>query len=127
VRRIQTSHILKDSAQTGAEIVDIGYNFLIGGDGNVYEGTGWDVMSSHKRPEGVLGISFIGNFNKRELTDGQIGAAKELLALGVRLSKLSPFYMLIAHNQTADTDSPGRNVVKVIQKWPHWSPTYQMA
>jgi N-acetylmuramoyl-L-alanine amidase len=107
--------------------VDIGYNFLIGGDGNVYEGRGWDAMSFHKRPEGVLGISFIGNFDKRELTDGQIGAAEELLALGVRLRKLSPFYVLIAHNQTTDTDSPGRNVVKVIKRWPHWSPTYQMA
>jgi N-acetylmuramoyl-L-alanine amidase len=127
VRRIQMTHIVKNSASTGERTVDIGYNFLIGGDGNVYEGTGWDVMSFHKRPEGVLGISFIGNFNKRELTDRQIGAAKELLALGVRLGKLSAFYVLIAHNQTTDTDSPGRNVVKVIEKWPQWSPTYRTA
>jgi N-acetylmuramoyl-L-alanine amidase len=127
VRRIQTGHIGKKGAQTGAEIADIGYNFLIGGDGNVYEGRGWDAMSFHKRPEGVLGISFIGNFHKHELTDGQIEAAQELLALGVKLGKLSPFYVLIAHNQTRDTDSPGKNVVKVIEKWPHWSPTYRIA
>jgi N-acetylmuramoyl-L-alanine amidase len=121
------SHIGKTDARTGAEIVDIGYNFLIGGDGSVYEGTGWDAVSFHKRPEGVLGISFIGNFNKHTLTDGQIEAAEELLALGVKLEKLSVFYALIAHNQTSDTDSPGTNVVKVIQKWPHWSPMYRIA
>lgn len=126
VRRIQTGHIGKKGARSGAEIVDIGYNFLIGGDGNVYEGRGWDAMSFHKRPEGVLGISFIGNFNKHELTDGQIEAAQELLALGVKLEKLSPSYVLIAHNQTIDTDSPGQNVIKVIEKWPHWSPTYRI-
>lgn len=119
-------HTGKKGAQTGAEIVDIGYNFLIGGDGNVYEGRGWDAMSFHKRPEVVLGISFIGNFNKHELTEGQIEAAQELLALGVKLKKLSPFYVLIAHNQTIATDSPGQNVVKVIEKWPHWSPTYRI-
>lgn len=26
---------------------DIGYNFLIGGDGNVYEGRGWGVVGAH--------------------------------------------------------------------------------
>lgn len=26
---------------------DIGYNFLIGGDGNVYEGRGWDTTGAH--------------------------------------------------------------------------------
>jgi hypothetical protein len=26
---------------------DIGYSFLIGGDGNVYEGRGWDRVGSH--------------------------------------------------------------------------------
>lgn len=53
---IQTSHIGREGARTGAEIVDEGHYFLIGGDGNVYEGRGLDAMSFHKRPEGVLGI-----------------------------------------------------------------------
>lgn len=43
---------------------DIGYNFLIGGDGNVYEGRGWRKMGSHTygyNRKG-LGISFVGTF-----------------------------------------------------------------
>lgn len=126
MQQIQLSHIGKKGARTGASIVDIGYNFLIGGDGNVYEGRGWDVMSFHRTPEGVLGISFIGNYYKYELTYGQIEAAQELIALGVKLEKLSPSYILIAHNQTMLTNSPGQNVVKVIEKWPHWSPNYRI-
>ncbi len=31
----------------GRKYCDIGYNFLIGGDGNVYEGRGWDRQGSH--------------------------------------------------------------------------------
>jgi N-acetylmuramoyl-L-alanine amidase len=125
VRIIQLGHIGKRGARTGTDIVDIGYNFLIGGDGNVYEGRGWDVTSFHRIPESVLGISFIGDFDKHELTYGQIEAAKELLALGVKLKKLSPSYILIAHSQTTLTKSPGKNVMEVIRTWPHWSPTYR--
>ena len=26
---------------------DIGYSFLVGGDGNIYEGRGWDIIGAH--------------------------------------------------------------------------------
>jgi N-acetylmuramoyl-L-alanine amidase len=132
VRQIQLRHMGKRGMQTDtvdigyADTVDIGYNFLIGGDGNVYEGRGWNVMSFHRTPEGVVGISFIGNYKKDELTYEQIEAAQELLALGVKLEKLSPSYLLIAHYQIILTNSPGQNVVRVIEKWPHWSPSYRI-
>lgn len=43
---------------------DIGYNFLIGEDGNVYEGRGWDVKGAHSRPYNgkSIGICVIGDF-----------------------------------------------------------------
>ncbi|GAB0089313.1 Peptidoglycan recognition protein [Sergentomyia squamirostris] len=45
---------------------DIGYNFLIGGDGNVYEGRGWNKVGAHTygyNRKG-FGISFVGCFMK---------------------------------------------------------------
>lgn len=46
---------------------DIGYNFLIGEDGNVYEGRGWGVKGAHfpaYNPRS-LGICFIGSFDSK--------------------------------------------------------------
>ena len=43
---------------------DIGYSFLIGGDGNVYEGRGFGTKGSHSYcyNQYAYGIAFIGNF-----------------------------------------------------------------
>ena len=44
---------------------DIGYNFLIGGDGVIYEGRGWNTVGAHATSwnSKSLGISFMGNYN----------------------------------------------------------------
>ena len=44
---------------------DIGYNFLIGGDGQVYEGRGWNTVGAHATNwnSKSIGISFMGNYN----------------------------------------------------------------
>ena len=41
VRGIQDWHI------NGNGWCDIGYSFLVGGDGNIYEGRGWDEIGAH--------------------------------------------------------------------------------
>jgi N-acetylmuramoyl-L-alanine amidase len=42
---------------------DIAYNFLVGGDGETYEGRGWDVQGAFAKEfnNRSLGIAFIGN------------------------------------------------------------------
>lgn len=46
---------------------DIGYNFLVGEDGNVYEGRGWGVKGAHSIPYNgkSMGICMIGNFESK--------------------------------------------------------------
>jgi hypothetical protein len=46
---------------------DIGYNFLIGEDGNVYEGRGWDSVGAHAPGYNTqsIGVCLIGNFNSK--------------------------------------------------------------
>ena len=58
VRAIQDLHI------DGNSWNDIGYSFLIGGDGNVYEGRGWNVQGAHTQGFNDVGygIDFMGNF-----------------------------------------------------------------
>jgi N-acetylmuramoyl-L-alanine amidase len=107
------------------EMPDIGYNFVAGGDGNVYEGRGWDATSMHtgfvKRCN--IAISFIGNFVHDTPTNGQIEAVKELIELGVRLGKVDENYKLVSMNESMNTLSPGVGVYDVISKWPRfWRP-----
>lgn len=46
---------------------DIGYNFLIGGDGRIYEGLGFGIRGEHapRYNSQSIGIAFIGNFQSK--------------------------------------------------------------
>ncbi|XP_017122120.1 peptidoglycan-recognition protein LC isoform X7 [Drosophila elegans] len=101
----------------------VGYNFLVGGDGRVYEGRGWDYVGAHTKGYNVgsIGISFIGTFTRRKPEERQLKACQLLLEEGVRLKKLTPDYRLYGHRQLSATESPGEELYKIIQKWPHWS------
>jgi N-acetylmuramoyl-L-alanine amidase len=59
--------------------VDIGYNFLVGEDGFVYEGRGWTHVGSHTKGYNSqsLGTSVIGDYMKKNpnkmALDGKYG------------------------------------------------------
>lgn len=48
---------------------DIGYNFLVGEDGNVYEGRGWGKKGAHTKPYNgkSIGICVIGNYESKQI------------------------------------------------------------
>ena len=77
---------------------DIGYNFLIGGDGIVYEGRGWDLVGAHAVGHNSvsIGISFIGTFTDSTPTSAALNVAKQLIRCGVsRVSQLCSFIVII--------------------------------
>ncbi|XP_043477831.1 peptidoglycan-recognition protein LC-like [Leptopilina heterotoma] len=119
VRYIQTFHM---SSQGWA---DIGYSFLIGGDGNVYEGRGWDYVGAHTYNYNniSIGLSFIGTFNDYMPPKSQIFAAQKIIEKGVELGKISKNYTLLGHRQVSKTESPGDALFSEIKKWPQWAPT----
>ncbi|KAM7349105.1 peptidoglycan recognition protein SA isoform 2-T2 [Cochliomyia hominivorax] len=106
------------------EYNDIGYNFLIGNDGLVYEGTGWRVAGAHTYGYNAngTGIAFIGNFSAKLPTQMALDAAKKLLECGVKNGELDPNYELFAASQVSSTKSPGLILYNEIQEWDHWSP-----
>ncbi|KAK5642880.1 hypothetical protein RI129_009047 [Pyrocoelia pectoralis] len=110
VKNMQGMHIPKSN--------DIWYNFLIGGDGAIYVGRGWNV----KPAEGnnAIVIAFIGDFEKNRLPSIMLWALKELLVAGVEMHKLKSDYKLISHKQTKPTLSPGINVYEAISRLPHF-------
>lgn len=104
------------------EFEDIGYNFLVGGDGNAYEGIGWKKQGAHTyRHNKSICIAFIGDFSKQKPTDGQLEAAQKLIQIGVDGKFLSKNYRLFGHRQLIATESPGKKLYTIIVTWPHWS------
>lgn len=106
---------------------DIGYNFVMGGDGYIYVGVGWDKVGVHTAGfnTGSLAVAFIGDFRTDELNDKMISSAKQLLQHGVKRNKLSEDYQLFGHCQILSgfPYSPGKNIMKVIKEWDHWNNT----
>ena len=67
------------------EWCDIGYNFLIGGDGNVYMGRGWDRVGAHTPNYNALSVAFslMGNFENFLPSSTMLSATEDLIACAV--------------------------------------------
>lgn len=93
---------------------DIGYHFLIDGDGRVAEGRPANVLGAHaaEANQGNLGISLMGDFNVRQPTDSQMDSLERLaayLALRYDIPVMKTGY-LEGHNHHGETSCPGRNL-----------------
>ncbi|XP_015177417.1 PREDICTED: peptidoglycan-recognition protein 2-like [Polistes dominula] len=102
---------------------DIGYNFIIGGDGNVYEGAGWTKEGAHTLGfnKNSLGIGFIGNFEEKDASNKMLEAAHKLIRCGVSKGVFRDNIRAIAARQVAQTLSPGYHLYVQIQNWHEWS------
>ncbi|KAG5678217.1 hypothetical protein PVAND_007909 [Polypedilum vanderplanki] len=114
MRNIQNFHIHSH------KLPDIGYNFCIGQDGNVYEGRGWEVQgadvsgfSSHS-----LSICFIGSFEMSIPNFITFLAAQELILCGINKGFVSSSYSLIAHRQISALNSqcPGNALLNELKR-----------
>lgn len=88
---------------------DIGYNFLVGHDGTVYEGRGWGVVGAHTKDhnDDSLGIAFMGNFNNDSPSSEAIMSVKQLLKDGVSQGFLLPEFVVSGHRDLGKTECPG--------------------
>lgn len=101
---------------------DIGYNFMIGGDGNIYVGRGWNARNFHLGNHSI-GINFVGNYFRDELTPKMIDCAQKVIAYGKESKILKADYKVLCHNQTnPKMVSPGPNVYAIVKNWPNFMP-----
>lgn len=116
-RTIQTFHIESHGWY------DIGYNFLIGGDGAIYEGRGWTKEGAHTYSYNniSIGIAFIGTYTQEVPPSNMIISFNQLVKEGVELNCLTTNYKILAHRQLIGSESPGLAFFEEIKKWPHWS------
>ncbi|XP_033606966.1 peptidoglycan-recognition protein SC2 [Cryptotermes secundus] len=105
---------------------DIGYNFLVGEDGNVYEGRGWEAVGAHAPTYNTrsIGMCIIGDFTDRLPNPAALNALQQLIDCGVAEKKIEAQYQLIGHRQNAasKTECPGNKLFQEIESWPHWTP-----
>ncbi|XP_040298138.1 peptidoglycan-recognition protein SC2-like [Bufo bufo] len=101
---------------------DIGYNFLIGNDGNIYEGRGWSKVGAHAKGSNSIsiGIAFIGDFQKGLPSQAAINAAKLLIQCGVSLKMIENKYTLKGHLDVFSTACPGNELYNNIKTWPRF-------
>lgn len=118
MRNMQTYHM------DDLNYADIGYNFVVGGDGNIYVGRGWYKVGSHTKNwnEKSICVAFIGDYGEMNATEKQLEATQLLLAEGVERKLLSETYRLYGHFQVKqNTLSPGINLYNIIKTWNHWT------
>lgn len=105
-----------------SEFVDIGLNFLVGGDGRAYEGRGYYVGAHTKGfNNGSICIAFIGLFAEYEAPQRQILAAQRFIDDAVKDNKIDSHYVLYGQVQLNGFKSPGVHLFDVIKTWEHWS------
>ncbi|XP_029427105.1 peptidoglycan recognition protein 1 [Rhinatrema bivittatum] len=103
---------------------DIGYNFLVGGDGSIFEGRGWSSVGAHapNYNSNSIGISFIGSFTSSAPTTAAQNAVKSLISCAVSRGTVRSAYTLKGHRNVTATDCPGNTLYNIIKSWPRFAP-----
>ncbi|CAL1288691.1 unnamed protein product [Larinioides sclopetarius] len=101
---------------------DIGYNFLVGGDGRIYEGRGWKVVGAHTYGynSDSIGIAFMGYFEQEKPSAAMMDSAKELIECGVENNFISANYQIHGHRDAKCTSCPGEALYNIIEFWPRF-------
>ncbi|XP_066250164.1 peptidoglycan-recognition protein SC1a/b-like isoform X2 [Euwallacea similis] len=108
---------------------DIPYSFLIGGDGVVYEGRGWNTQARLKRLQSEYNdqtvlLAFIGTFDTDRASQLQVTTCQRLIEGGVKLGHIHKDYKLLGVKQLyEEVDSPGEALFQQIKNWTHWVET----
>jgi N-acetylmuramoyl-L-alanine amidase len=101
---------------------DIGYNFLVGQDGNAYEGRGWDRVGAHSPNYNSVayGVCVMGTFTSSNPNAAAQNVVQQLISCGISLGKLSSNYSLHGHRDGTCTECPGNTFYATIRTWPRY-------
>lgn len=118
VRKIQDNHL-------NLNWDDIGPNYLVGGNGLIFEGRGANVLGAMVLKWNSKGISimFLGDYRTDESDPLQFEHINILLKRLEELKVLAPDYVVAGHCQIITyLITPGPNVMKNIHNITHWDP-----
>jgi N-acetylmuramoyl-L-alanine amidase len=118
VKNIQHYHMVGRGREGKDNFHDIGYHFLIAGDGRVVEGRRAEYLGAHAggANEGNIGVAMMGDFNKVQPNTAQIESLTRLVTyLSVKYRKdPNAKGFLEAHQHYTSTDCPGKNLMAML-------------
>lgn len=102
--------------------VDIGYQFVIGEDGGIYEGRGWTTTGAHcpAYNSASIGIAVVGDFTSRNPNAAAIAAVQALAECGRQRGHLTERYGIRGHRDGCATACPGNTFYSLIRTWPRF-------
>ncbi|KAM6168026.1 LOW QUALITY PROTEIN: N-acetylmuramoyl-L-alanine amidase [Erethizon dorsatum] len=103
---------------------DIGYSFVVGSEGYVYEGRGWHWVGAHTRGYNSrgFGVAIVGDYSKTLPSDAALRTVSDVLpSCAVRAGLLRGDYQVLGHRQLVHTDCPGDALFRQLRTWPHFS------
>ncbi|XP_042833255.1 N-acetylmuramoyl-L-alanine amidase [Panthera tigris] len=103
---------------------DIGYSFVVGSDGYVYEGRGWHWVGAHTRGHNSrgFGVAFVGNYTAELPAKAALHIVQDVLpGCAVRAGLLRPDYQMLGHRQLVRTDCPGDALFDLLRTWPRFA------
>ncbi|CAF1603966.1 unnamed protein product [Rotaria magnacalcarata] len=119
VKDIQSFH------QTSQGWDDIGFHFLVGENGKVYEGRGWNRQAAHSTGwnNGAYGVCIIGDFTNASPNEKALNAVRLWIDCGIKLGYVKEDHYIITHRQSQRphyTDCPGDNMFGIVRSWPRY-------
>nr|XP_054321799.1 N-acetylmuramoyl-L-alanine amidase [Pongo pygmaeus] len=105
---------------------DIGYSFVVGSDGYVYEGRGWHWVGAHTLGHNSrgFGVAIVGNYTAALPTEAALRTVRDTLpSCAVRAGLLRPDYAVLGHRQLVRTGCPGDALFDLLRTWPHFTAT----
>nr|QHA25242.1 peptidoglycan recognition protein SC2 [Physocyclus mexicanus] len=116
---IETMKQIQNYHMNSRKYADIGYSFLVGGDGRIYEGRGWNKVGAHTYGYNsrAIAISFMGNYEKTAPSETMLNAAKKLIDCGVSKGFIKKERQIHGHKDANCTTCPGESLYNAIKSW----------
>ncbi|AWP18468.1 putative N-acetylmuramoyl-L-alanine amidase [Scophthalmus maximus] len=102
---------------------DIGYSFVAGSDGYLYEGRGWHRRGAHTLGHNSIGfgVSFIGDYAASLPSQHAMGLVRDRLAsCAVGGGRLVARFTVQGHRQVVNTSCPGDALYNEMRGWEHF-------
>uniref|UniRef100_A0A8C5I1T1 N-acetylmuramoyl-L-alanine amidase-like n=1 Tax=Gouania willdenowi TaxID=441366 RepID=A0A8C5I1T1_GOUWI len=102
---------------------DIGYSFVIGSEGHIFEGRGWEIQGRHTKGHNSIGygVSVIGNYNSTLPSVEAMDLIRHrFYQCAVDGGGLMANFTLHGHRQVVATDCPGDAFFEEIKTWEHF-------